>query len=735
MQLNTILRYTALGGIFLMPLIPFIVVPQLFFPFIGGKNFAFRIIVEIIFFAWAALATRNPDYRPRKTPILLAFVLFVATIFLSSLFSENFYASFCSNAERMDGLITHLHLLAYFIVMISVLKTEKLWRWFWHISIGVSIFLSIYGILQSFGIYETHQGAGRVDATLGNATYLATYMLFHIFIAGYYLLQAKSKNYTRYIYGGIILLQSVALYLTATRGAILGFIGGVFITALLSGVLGGKKSRNISITVAGVLIAVVLGFVSIKDTNFVRENAVLKRFASISLTERTVTSRFVIWKMSIEGFKEKPVLGYGVGGFEKVFNTYYKPELWQQEMWFDRAHNAVFDWLIAGGLVGLLAYFSLFGTALYSLWKYAHERSIIEKALFTGLFGAYFFQNLFVFDNITSYIFFFSALAFISSTFEIRDGRFKRLLDKISSLFSYPIHSGSATYTVAPVVFGILCVAALYYVNVPQIQASHSLIEAISQQDSVSKNYDYFKDVFEKNTFINVEGLEQLLHVASRVVSEPNLGDETKNKFIDLARAEAEKQIAKNPENVRLEFFYGAFLASVGRYTDALSHLERAHELSPKKQVILLSIVDVYLNLENADGAIATAREAYELDQSYGEAGMTYAIVLFGTNYTKEAQAILVATFETDTPRDIRFVNVYVQKKMYGKVIEVWQKFIEARPDVTQYRVSLAAAYFQNGQKQKAIEALEEAIKIDPEFKEQGQAIINDIRAGRNPLE
>ncbi len=44
------------GGILLIPAIVLIISNSLFFPFITGKNFTFRIIVEIIFAGWIILA-------------------------------------------------------------------------------------------------------------------------------------------------------------------------------------------------------------------------------------------------------------------------------------------------------------------------------------------------------------------------------------------------------------------------------------------------------------------------------------------------------------------------------------------------------------------------------------------------------------------------------------------------------------------------------------------------------
>ena len=50
-----------------------------------------------------------------------------------------------------------------------------------------------------------------------------------------------------------------------------------------------------------------------------------------------------------------------------------------------------------------------------------------------------------------------------------------------------------------------------------------------------------------------------------------------------------------------------------------------------------------------------------------------------------------------------------------------------------QNHAGLSAAYLQAGERLKAVEALEIAIGLFPEFKEQGEYYVNEIRAGRNP--
>src|SRR3989344_2701519 len=76
-------RLVALGALFLIPLTPLIVTGSFFFPFITGKAFFFRILVEVAVCAWVVLALLDRAYRPRISAIGIAIVAFVSWMFVA----------------------------------------------------------------------------------------------------------------------------------------------------------------------------------------------------------------------------------------------------------------------------------------------------------------------------------------------------------------------------------------------------------------------------------------------------------------------------------------------------------------------------------------------------------------------------------------------------------------------------------------------------------------------------
>ncbi|MEK7596051.1 MAG: O-antigen ligase family protein, partial [Patescibacteria group bacterium] len=472
----------------------------------------------ILFALWLILAILDKKYRPNVSPLLYAITITVLILSLSTIFGENPYRSFWSNYERMEGLIGHLHLFAYFLVLISVLKTERGWRWFFYALAGSGAAMAIYGWLQYFGVAAISLQSGtRVDGTFGNATYMAIFMVFQAFLAIYFFLKSQ-QTWQKVLFAALFFLETPIIIFTATRGAILGFFGGLFLLALFLAVL--SKNKRVKIMAAAAASAIIL-FIGLfwifKDSDFIKNNYILARFSNISFQERTVESRFTIWKMSFEGFKEHPILGWGIENYNLVFNKYYQPNMYKQEPWFDRSHNVVFDWLISAGLLGFLAYLSIFSGALYILWReYVKNRTLsVEAAVFTGLFAAYFFHNFFVFDNLISYYLFFSVLGFIHFKYEEKKENPELRIYNLESELS--LVKMLAIFAVF-----IALLFSLYFLNIKPVLANRALLDTLKDisikgqdVDAILKDFD---KVFAYRTFGTGEAREQLSGYASNIV-------------------------------------------------------------------------------------------------------------------------------------------------------------------------------------------------------------------------
>lgn len=621
-----ILRVVVFTGLFAVPFIPFLVSSYFFFPFITTKAFAWRIIIEIVFAAWVILALLDASYRPKKSLILYSLFIFLGIIGVADLFGVAPIKSFWSNFERMEGYVTLLHLGMFFLVISSVFK-EIDWKRWWNTSLAASFLMVLYSVLQLIGLKTINQGGVRVDGTLGNAIYLAVYMLFHIFIASLFMWREWKNVALRWVYGLLIFVQVSILYYTATRGAILGLLGGLLVVAVLN--IRNMESafvRKGSIATLVGLIILVGGFVVIKDAKFIQNSPVLSRFSSLTTEELKTQGRYFVWPIALEGVKERPLLGWGQENFNYIFNEHYRPEMYRLEPWFDRAHNIFLDWAVAGGILGLLSYLLLYAALLYSIWRRSMNLTHTEKSILTGLVAAYFFHNFFVFDHLISYILFFSLLAYVYSRSVAllpAHGQASGNLPagKAGSRPTAPHFALGNLFVVALPAVSILFTLSLYFVNVKPIMTNVFLIEALKSLQTPGETIEaiqYFKKAHNATRLGRPEIVEQIAANTVAVLTS-DISMEEKNAFFSFAKEAALKQAEDLSGDARYQFITGSFLSTVGSLDEALMYLERASRLMPGKQMIYLEIANAFLNKGENEKAIDVLKYVGEISPDHKE--------------------------------------------------------------------------------------------------------------------
>lgn len=748
MNTNNILRNSIISLLFVIPFIPLIVLGSMYFPFITGKGFAFRALIELAFILYVVLAIRDRSYLPKRSPLLYAMGAFAVVLGLATIFSENPYRSFWSNYERMEGYVTVLHLLAYFVMLAGVF-TKRTWYWFAHTSLAASIIIGLKG-------FADHQT--RISGTLGNSTYLGVYAMLHMFLAGYFMLETiVKKTFSKsvaYTVGYLILIgfNFAVMFKTGTRGSFVGLVAGALLTALILAIFerSHKGIRYAGISLLAVVVLAVGSLGLARNTQFVKNSPLLDRFGSLvttdvgSIVQNQGYARSVIWSMAWNGFKERPIIGWGQDNFNYVFAKYYDPRMYNQEQWFDRSHNVFFDWLIAGGLLGLLSYLALFAALLYMLWRrpkdgVAEPWSLTEKAVITGMLAAYFIHNLFVFDHLVSYLIFFALLAYVHARSTTQA--------QVSAEAHRPLISNEGTQYAVGAVVAAAVLFSMYVGVIKPYSASANMIKALqAQQGSTNASgqktegdykaaLDYFKKVFALNTFGNQEARERLSEVAAAAITSTTVDMQNKISFAQLAQDQLQKGIEFVGKDPRPSLFYGLYLSRTNQADEAMKYTLKALEYSPTKQSFLFQAALLNFEKNDYNKAEEYAKTAYEEDKSYGEALTIYSAILIYNKKTDVAEKEMAAAKARglDVTSDNRILQAYVDTKQFTKMLNVIKGQVAADPSNPQLHVSLAAAYLKVSDRASAIKEIQEAIKLAPQFKSQGEYFIKEIQAGRDP--
>lgn len=445
--------------LYLVPFVVTLVATTTFFPFIGIKYYAFRVLISLalaLFMAsWAFERTpRNLGATLRqafRNPIVIATTVFAAIFVLASLTAFDPAAAFWSNFERGEGGLQMLHYYFFFILAVLLFTERVHWRTFFTTSIVAAVIMVGYGVLsiidpQSFlggyGGLETVGFWGRLfsptarfQGSLGNAAYVAPYLMFILFYLLWLWRDAQRHILSSIGYAVLGLLGIFFFVLAQTRGALLGTVAalGVFLLYVIySRPVLRKKATGVLVALA-ILFGIGLYF---------RHEPIVSRIPGgrllqISLNERTAQLRFWAWRIALEGFVERPVLGWGPENFPVVFDKHFDHRYFIAgqggETWFDRAHSVVFDYLVETGILGLLAYLAMLlaipyqflrhnriGTALQRHQEHAvtlHPLTTVQEGLLFAIVTGYFVQGLLLFDVLPIFFNFIAVLAFASFVF------------------------------------------------------------------------------------------------------------------------------------------------------------------------------------------------------------------------------------------------------------------------------------------------------------------------------
>jgi O-antigen ligase len=428
-----------------------IVMNSIFFPFIGGKDFFFRFVVELALACmvlWWAFEAHKGDAKKRivalfKKPLVIAVTVFAAVFEIAVIFSYDFHAAFWSNYERGEGGFQMLHYYLFFLLLVLIFQSEKDWKNLFRFSLVSAGLMIGYGILGNYsvsGFIGPYAGStaptgfwqklinGRFEGSLGNPAYVDPYLIFSMFFAAYlWISSVREKTITKlkaWGYGAVIAIFFIFFILGQTRGAFIGLALGIF-AALLYLIFSSKgRARKWGAIVFGILVILGLGLY-VERNNPTLQKFPEVRLLQISLSDQSAQTRLWVWGEAWKGFLERPVLGWGPENFTPVYDKFFNPKFYipgqSTETWFDRAHSVYFDSLVETGIIGVLAYLGMFFMFYWEFFKHVHKHdsSKLQKVLMVALPVAYLGQGIAIFDVFPMYLCLFTFLAFATYYFSV----------------------------------------------------------------------------------------------------------------------------------------------------------------------------------------------------------------------------------------------------------------------------------------------------------------------------
>lgn len=177
--------------LYLVPSLTLLFISGFFYPFILTRTLYFILLIQLALSLYIFLLALNfKKYKPHFNLATLLFLSFLAINFLAAIFGLDFYNSFWSSFERMEGVISLIYLSFYLFLLTNIFKDKKDWLLNIRVILAVSCLVSLYGIVQRYNIFNVFEaGTTRVGSTIGNSAFLAGFLLLAIGSGLYYYFQ------------------------------------------------------------------------------------------------------------------------------------------------------------------------------------------------------------------------------------------------------------------------------------------------------------------------------------------------------------------------------------------------------------------------------------------------------------------------------------------------------------------------------------------------------------------
>ena len=405
------LRLAVFAGLGLILLTPFVITPGTIFPFVVGKALWSRSLIEAVVALWAVLALADPAYRPPRSWVLVALAAGLAVSLLAAAFGVSLQHSLWSSYERMQGLVDGAHWVAFAVVLAAVLRSAAAWRALLSASACAGTAMACLVIARHWQLEVPFYGTApepylpRMGGPLGNPTFLGAYLLTNLMLA----LGLAARAWRRA--GGLLwtaaaALQLWGLALAGSVGAFAGLGAGLGFAALAGAVLARGRARW-----AGAAVLVALGASALAlGLRFVDPGRAaapgidlpaVRYVAGVNLHRPSVQSRLAAWEAGLEGFAERPALGWGPENFATVFGRFASGYGAVAEP-HDQAHGKLVEVAATAGAAGLAAWFALWALAFASVWRAASRTDAGERALAVCVGAAlsgHVVQSQFLFDT------------------------------------------------------------------------------------------------------------------------------------------------------------------------------------------------------------------------------------------------------------------------------------------------------------------------------------------------
>jgi len=793
MGFNSKLRWVYLVGFFLILALPLLNLPPWFSPPDWGKTIVFRIVLSslIFLFIYQLLLSKDSTFstavgnviqkRNRAFgPFLVLIALFVIFL-LATIFSLDRNFSLWGSPYRSGGFVNFAFYIIFAILVFLILRKSD-WQKIWDFAILIGIFVSIIAIFQQFGLISKIfiPFESRAPSTIGGPIFLAIYLLLLSFLALSFGIKEVKLWKKIFYFLSLLLFIFVAVFITQTRAVIIGYFIGFLYFILFYPT---KKFWIFLVLKLLALIVLLSGIYGIYFVNtqtelpqFIQKNKFLNGVtARLSIEVGLADSRISGWKVALQALKDRPILGYGLENFSIGFDKYYDPSLPGIEKmpgvvhsWWDRAHNFVFDIGVTAGIPALIIYLALFGVLFWQLQGLKRDANIqmhtndTNKVIIAhgiqATFLAYLVANFFSFDTFSTYLTLFLLIAYslhllakqeVGKSQDNRSG-FTRILTPKENKFP----TGQARIYAdilkwKKIILLFLFVLLIWFVwdfNIKPLQINGQINTAIyeSQHNFCENALNRVEKILSSRSILDSYLRLKYIDVIQECLRQkPELTFQLSLKATQLLK-----------EVTEMRPYYTRSWLLLGGYTNALIevgqgempaedfeklknevnfYFEKAFELSPKRQEVLIEWTKADLVAGEYQKAEERAQKCVDLNSKLGDCYWLQGLSQIFLGEKDAAKSSLQLASQKGYPIGakislVQLLQAYNIVKDYPELILIFQQLVSIEPNNPQYHASLAVAYKEIGDFEKAKKEALKVLELQPEAKVEVEEFLKTLK-------
>ena len=346
-------------------------------------------IVAILLWGLLLLHVKREWQQGRKPKVFLPLAVFGALalwIYISQTVNGFTEIAYVGDNYRSESLFTFiLYLIGYFFLGV-VLQSDRLRKALCIVFLGTNL---IIGILVLIGYFtsplEVFSDSEGVAAIFHQFNHYGYYLVLAILVSAALFIAAGEQVWLRVLCAVVFVTDNVILILNNTFGCYLAVIAAlVFGTAV---VIIGRRNRGEIIRALIVCGAFVVITVSMHLFNHSAAKDVTKLVDDIGniaaddeKAKNAGTGRWLLWTLTVDHIKERPVFGWGVDGIEEQLRA-------GTNGMNDRPHNEYLQWSVFFGIPAGLLYFAGLCFVMFGMFPRIRKTDSVSLACFIASAG------------------------------------------------------------------------------------------------------------------------------------------------------------------------------------------------------------------------------------------------------------------------------------------------------------------------------------------------------------